>query len=61
MTEEQQAPEEEAPNANEESGRVVLSTPEQAELREESDIELDETKGVPGQIVYPETAEPEEE
>lgn len=45
---------EEAPNANEEAGRVVLAMPEQAELAEESDIEYEDTPGVPGQIQYPE-------
>lgn len=45
---------EEAPVANEEADRVILSTPEQKELREDSEIELDESIGVPGQIQYPE-------
>jgi pyruvate/2-oxoglutarate dehydrogenase complex dihydrolipoamide acyltransferase (E2) component len=45
---------EEAPNANDEAGRVVLAMPEQKELAEESDIEFEDSPGVPGQIQYPE-------
>jgi hypothetical protein len=50
------AKQEETPNANDEAGRVVLSTPEQKELREDSDIEFEDTPGVPGQIQYPEAS-----
>jgi hypothetical protein len=42
--------------ANEEAGRVVLSVPEQKELAEESDIEFEDSPGVPGQIQYPENS-----
>lgn len=48
--------EEEAPNANEEAERVILSTPEQKHLAEESDIEFEDSPGVPGQIQYPENS-----
>lgn len=47
--------EEETVVANEEAGRVVLSMPEQAALAEESDIEFEDSPGVPGQIQYPNT------
>jgi hypothetical protein len=42
--------------ANDEADRVILSTPEQKELREDSDIEFEDTPGVPGQIQYPEAS-----
>jgi hypothetical protein len=42
--------------ANDEAERVILSTPEQKELAEESDIEFEDSAGVPGQILYPEAS-----
>ena len=49
--------ESEHPNANDATARVYPSTPEQAYLAQESDIEVDESAGVPGQIQYPEDSD----